>query len=81
MTLTPRMAADFEAEAFNFIGLRELLRQEVYGDGTGVPTIGYGYALAVSGTLDQCDVDSSGRPLLSTADRADKFRIDVEKRR
>ena len=47
MSLTPRFSSNFQDEAFQFIKGAEAFVAGVYGDSFGVPTIGYGYALAI----------------------------------
>lgn len=47
MSLTPRPSGNFQDDAFSFISAAEDFRRGVYGDSVGVPTIGYGYAMAV----------------------------------
>ena len=48
MSLTPRVSSNFQQETFQFITNAEGFEPRVYGDLVGVPTIGYGYALAVN---------------------------------
>ena len=47
MPLAPRPSTNFQNEAFTFIYQGEGFRPGVYGDSIGVPTVGYGYAMAV----------------------------------